>query len=111
MRPLRNSHHDAIEPDSVALDDQLWPVIVALALLASFGSAVVVEFGRFDEARVLFNAWTYLATLGIATLGLMWTATRLDPRRFRRGVLFSALVSLLAKTINIAQRKMQFICA
>ncbi|MHB1037096.1 MAG: prenyltransferase/squalene oxidase repeat-containing protein [Pirellulales bacterium] len=75
-------------------DDQLWPINCAILLLAGFAGALVVATSQFDDARLLYNAWARLATIG-AIVGLMFWGTFRLRGKVRRRLQLSALVSLL----------------
>ncbi|HEV3136814.1 MAG TPA: hypothetical protein VGZ26_02900 [Pirellulales bacterium] len=79
----------------VTFDDRLWPVNVAIAILASFAAAPLVATGRFDDPRPLANGWTHLGLLAVGALFLMWCASLIGRRRVRRRLELATLVSLI----------------
>jgi len=53
-------------------DEQLWPINVALVVLAGFVGGCIVALSSFEDARPLYNGWARLATLGLSVGLLMW---------------------------------------
>ncbi len=88
-------------PRVVTFDDQLWPVNVALAILAGFTAGALIAIGRFDDPRPLANVWTHLGLLAVATLLVMWCASKINRRRVRRGLQLAMLVSLVLHLLFI----------
>jgi hypothetical protein len=80
---------------SGAIDDQMWPINVALLLLAAFVEGVIIARLDFVDPRPLYNAWTWTATL-LASVGIgVWLVQRLDNRHVRRSVQLATVLSLL----------------
>lgn len=83
------------------IDDQLWPVNVALLLLAAFVEGVVIARLDFADPRPLYNAWTWTATL-LFSVGIgVWLVQRLDNRHIRRSVQLATVLSLLFHAILV----------
>ncbi|RIK78537.1 MAG: hypothetical protein DCC68_15175 [Planctomycetota bacterium] len=81
------------------VDEQLWPVNVALLLLAAFVEGVVIARLEFVDPRPLYNAWTWTATL-LFSVGIgVWLVQRLDNRHVRRSVQLATVLSLLFHAI------------
>src|SRR5262245_1018687 len=85
-----------IEPaHAITFDDQLWPINVALLVLAGFVAGCIIALSSFDDPRLLYNGWARLASLAVTVGLLMWAATRLNSRRIRRGLQLATVLSLL----------------
>jgi len=80
------------------LDDQIWPVNLAIVILAGFVTGLVLATSSFQEPRVLHNAFFRLGTIGFTLLvwfaGIRWLRGRKMRRRLKICVLFSLLVHL-----------------
>jgi hypothetical protein len=84
-----------------AIDDQLWPINVALLLLAAFVEGVIIARLDFVDPRPLYNAWTWTATL-LATVGIgVWLVQRLDNHHVRRSVQLATVLSLLFHAVLV----------
>lgn len=77
------------------VDEQLWPVNVALLLLAAFVEGVIIARLDFVDPRPLYNAWTWTATLLFSVGVGVWLVQRLDNRHVRRSVQLATVLSLL----------------
>ena len=88
-------------PRVVTFDDQVWPVNVAIAILASFAAGAMIARGRFDDPRPLTNGWTHLSLLVLFALLLMWCVSKINRRRIRRGLQLATLVSLILHLLFI----------
>lgn len=79
---------------SQAIDDQLWPVILALCVLGGFVMGSVIAYLRFDDPRWYANAVTWLIAtlllLGGAAVGLAY----IDNRTFRRSMQLAIVLCL-----------------
>ncbi|REK15837.1 MAG: hypothetical protein DWQ37_08450 [Planctomycetota bacterium] len=78
---------------SQAFDDRLWPVVVALLVLAGFGGAGIIAVANFEDPRWWANGWTYLGSLAIVTLLLVGALSRV--KRVQRGLQLAAVLSLI----------------
>ncbi len=93
------------------IDEQLWPVNVALLLLAAFVEGVIIARLDFGDPRLLFNAWTWTATL-LLSVGLgVWLVQRLDNRQVRRSVQLATVLSLLFHAILVVVINKDFLLA
>src|SRR5262245_64002024 len=89
-----------IEPAQIiTFDDQLWPINVALLVLAGFVAGCIIALSSFEDPRLLYNGWARLASLAVSVGLLMWGASRLNSRRVRRGLQLATVLSLLAHMI------------
>ena len=75
-------------------DDQIWPINVAILILAGFIAGLIVTYSRFDEPRLLLNTWFLLFTLAL-TAGLAFWAVIRFQGNVRHRVLFCTVISLL----------------
>jgi len=78
-------------------DDQIWPINVAILILAGFMAGIVLGTSDFEDPRILFNAWTRLAAVGAVTGILFWLVFWLEGRMLRRlrlCIVISLLVNL-----------------
>jgi len=87
---------------AVPFEDRAWPVNLALLVLAGLSAWVIWQRGDFEDPRWWANGRSWLAAVGIATLVLMGLATRVRARRFRRGLLLAALISMIYHVALIA---------
>ncbi|MFW6125195.1 MAG: hypothetical protein ACOC46_03520, partial [Pirellulales bacterium] len=79
------------------IDEQQWPINVALTLLAAFVVGVVAAVSDFDDPRLLYNGWARLIGVGLTMGALLAAMTWLRQRLLRRiqlGVLLSLLFHL-----------------
>jgi hypothetical protein len=88
-------------PRVVTFDDQLWPVNVAIAILASFAAGALIATGRFDDPRPLKNVWTHMGLLVVGTMLAMWCASKINRQLVRRGLQLATLVSLILHLLFI----------
>jgi len=75
-------------------DDQLWPVNVAILLLAAFAAGIVVTTSDFRDPRVLYNGWVRLGSVALMVGILVWAVVWLQDK-MRRRVQFCLVLSLL----------------
>jgi len=75
-------------------DDQIWPINVAILILAGFVAGSIVTYSRFDEPRLLLNTWFLLFTLALTTGLAFWAVIRFQGK-VRHRVLFCTIISLL----------------
>lgn len=84
-------------------DEQLWPVNVALLILAGFVAGAIIAKSAFvDEPRLLYNGWMRLGSLAVTAGVLMWVASRITSHRFQRALQLAALVSIILHVLLIA---------
>lgn len=81
------------------LDEQLWPVIVALVVLGGFTVGALVAYLRFDDPRWYANAVTWLVVAALAYGGAAVALTLVDNRVFRRSMQLAILLGLLLHAI------------
>jgi len=75
-------------------DDQLWPINVAILILAGFVAGVVIATSDFNDPRILYNGWARLASVGLMVVLLFWGVMMLQGRMMRR-LQLCILISLL----------------
>jgi hypothetical protein len=83
----------AVRPIAVSFDERLWPVAAALLALAGLGAAAIAALADFHDPRWWNNGWTWLGSLAVVTLLLIWGVSRLD--RSQRGLQLAAVLSLI----------------
>ena len=101
---MKMTHREQLEsepPRVVAFDDQLWPIVVAILILASFGAGAILTRSQFNDPRPLFNCGTQLGVLAAVTVLLMWVASQLDIRRVRRGLQLAVLMSFILHLLMV----------
>ncbi|MGC4006745.1 MAG: hypothetical protein QM811_27920 [Pirellulales bacterium] len=92
------AHNNA--PRRHDLDEQLWPVNIALVLLCGFIGGLIAAHSEFDFERVPWyeNGWTRLATLFVSVGAFIALSVGLGGHRGRR-FQFAALISLLLHSV------------
>lgn len=92
-------------------DEKLWPVNVALLLLAAFVEGVIIARLDFFDPRPLYNAWTWTGTL-LLSIGMgVWLVQRLDNRHVRRSVQLATVLSLLFHAVLVVLINKDFLFA
>ncbi len=94
------------------VDDQLWPLVVAMVVLGGFLSGSVLAYLRLDDSRWYANAWTWLIAIPvvIATglIWLAWTGNRLLRRTMQlavvSGVTIHVILFILAIETDVFHR-------
>ena len=86
-------------PQYQPLDEQLWPVIVALVVLGGFTMGSLLAYLRFDDPRWYANAVTWLVVAAVAYGGAAVVLTLVDNRVFRRSMQLAILLGLLLHAI------------
>lgn len=93
MPPLAPKRVTIDRPAS--LDEQVWPVNVAILVLAAFVQGIIIARLRFDDPDVWHNGWTWTATLA-ATIGLgLWGITKIKAPSSQRRVQLATALSLI----------------
>ena len=81
------------------VDDQLWPLVVALVVLGGFLAGTVLAYLKLDDARWYSNAWTWLITvalvIALALVTLARTGNRLLRRSMQLAIVLCAIVHLV----------------
>jgi len=80
---------------AVAFEDQLWPVMVSLIVLGGYLAGIILAVFSLSDPRILHNAITWLILLPLAIGGSMFAVSRISSRKIRRGILLSAVLSLM----------------
>ena len=79
----------------VDFDDRLWPINLALLVLAGFIAGVIVAKSDFQTPFILSNGYLHLGALAAIVGVLLWGVARFGARMQRRlqlGVFVSLLV-------------------
>jgi len=95
MAKIRRIIRKLKPPQFRPLDEQLWPVIVALVLLGGFTMGALLAYLRFDDPRWYANALTWLVVATLLTAGAAAALTLVDNRNFRRSMQLAILLGLL----------------
>ncbi len=74
-------------------DEALWPIHLAVLILAGFVAAVIVAVGNFDEQRILYNGWTWLGGVGLTIVAAFCGIMFLQGKMLHR-LQFCIIVSL-----------------
>lgn len=82
-------------------DEELWPVNVALVVLAGFVAGAIIAVSRFDDPRFFHNGWFRITSLALTTGALIWAASKLPTRSFRRTMQFATVLAILAHLVLI----------
>ncbi|MCL4202170.1 MAG: hypothetical protein KJ000_06730 [Pirellulaceae bacterium] len=86
-------------PVGHAFDDQLWPVILALCVLAGFAMGTILAYLRFDDPRWYANAALWLAVTLLATAGSAAALWKMDNRKFRRSMQLAIVLGLFLHAV------------
>ena len=81
-----------IEP---TFDELLWPVYGALVVLGCYLLGIVLAVCKFNDANPLRNAFTWLIAIPVVMIGAALLVQRIESQVVRRGVILSALLSLI----------------
>jgi hypothetical protein len=91
------------EPSSRdSIEEKLWPVYIALAILAGFVAGGIIAVSSFEEPRVLYNGWFRLAALVMAVGASMLVIAAIPSRRVRRTVELAAVLSVFLHLVAMA---------
>jgi hypothetical protein len=99
MAKIRRIIRKLKPPRYQPLDEQLWPVIVALAMLGGFTMGTLAVYLRFDDPRWYANAITWLVVAALLYGGAAVTLTLVDNRAFRRSMQLAILLGLLVHAV------------
>lgn len=80
------------------IDDQLWPLAVAMVVLGGFLVGSVLAFLRLDDARWYANAWTWLIAIPLliaASLAVLaWTGNRMLRRTMQLSIVLGVIIHI-----------------
>ncbi len=107
-RVIRKVHVQRKRP----LDDQLWPLVVALFLFGGFLAGTVLAYLHLDDPRWYANAWTWLIAIPlvivIALAALAYTGNRFLRRTMQLAIILCAIfhiaLFIVAVETNIFSR-------
>ena len=86
-------------PQHQPLDEQLWPVIVALVVLGGFTMGSLLAYLRYDDPRWYANSLTWLVVAALLFGGAAVALTLVDNRTFRRSMQLAILLGLLLHAV------------
>ena len=95
MAKFRRTLRKVISERPVPIDEQLWVIYVALAVLCAFVAGSIAAYLPFDEPIWYRNATTWLLAVPIVFGLLLLLLRNLNPRTVRRTVQLVAILSLL----------------
>ncbi|MFM9117494.1 MAG: hypothetical protein ACKOU6_15165, partial [Planctomycetota bacterium] len=84
-----------------SFDERLWPVNIALLVLASFLVGMSLAYLRFDDPRWYANAWTSVIGVPLLVLSLMIALRFIQGRTLRRAAQLAAVVSAIIHCLFI----------
>ena len=99
VQKIRKVEHSAISD----FDEQLWPINVAIVILAGFVAGIVIAYSSFDDPHILRNGWTRLAVVGMLVGLLFWGVFWLEGkmlRRLRLCIVLALLTAVLALSVD-----------
>jgi hypothetical protein len=99
MAKIRRTIRKTKQPGEAAFDEQFWPVMLALFVLAGFLVGTVLAYLHFDTRPWYSNAWTWLFVIPIVVCALIWLLRKVESRAVRRGVQFSAVLCVIVHLI------------
>jgi len=113
MPKPRRVVHQIERKQGASFDDQMWPVNLALLILAGFTAGIILVKSNFSDHRIFYNGWVMLVGLGVSTTGLLCLAYFLNnhwlARRLQLAVLVSVMIHLaLALYMNEAYMEHNF---
>jgi hypothetical protein len=81
------------------IDDQLWPLAVAMMVLGGFLAGSVLGYLRLDDPRWFANAWTWLIAIPLiiaaALVALAWTGNRLLRRTMQLSIVLGVIIHIV----------------
>lgn len=99
MAKIRRIIRKLPAPEQKAFDEQLWPVNVALLVLASFLVGMTLAYRRFDDPVWYANAATWLVGIAVFTAFTMLALRFVKSRTLNRVVQLATILSILAHVI------------
>jgi hypothetical protein len=96
MAKIRRILRKVDPPHDAALDEQLWPVNVALVLLGAFSLGATLAYLRFNDPRWWANAWTYVVLTPLVVGGAMLAFRVVSNKLFRRSMQLAVVASAIA---------------
>ncbi|MHB0955099.1 MAG: prenyltransferase/squalene oxidase repeat-containing protein [Pirellulaceae bacterium] len=100
-RIIRKTHPARVR----RVDDQLWPLVVAMVVLGGFLSGSVLAYLRLDDARWYANAWTWLIAIPLVIaaglIAVAWTGSRLLHRTMQLAVVLGITVHVVLLVLAI----------
>lgn len=99
MAKIRRIIRKLKPPRYQPLDEQLWPVIVALAVLGGFTLGSLATYLHFDDPRWYANAITWIVAAALLFGGAAVAVTLIDNRTFRHRMQLAILLGLLVHAV------------
>jgi hypothetical protein len=97
MAPASESDRSARIAKPVDFDERLWPIDLAVVILAGSVAGIVAAVSSFDDPRLLYNGWARLgavaAAVSLLLLGVRWLRAKMAPR-FQLCLAVSLLIHL-----------------
>lgn len=95
MAEIRRVVRKLETPHDAAIDEQLWPVNVALVVLGGFSLGVTLAYLRFDAPSWWSNAWTYVLLIPLIVGGAMAALAYINNKLFRRSMQLALIASAI----------------
>lgn len=99
MAKIRRIIRKLKPPRYQPLDEQLWPVIVALVVLGGFTLGALANYLSFDDPRWYANAITWIVVAALGFGGAAVAVTLIDNRTFRHRMQLAVLLGLLVHAV------------
>ena len=99
MAKIRRVIRKTKPPTEAGFDEQFWPVMLALFVLAGFLAGTVLAYLPFEEVPWYANAWTWLFVIPVTVCALIWVLRKVEHRAVRRGVQFSAVLCIIVHLV------------
>src|SRR5687767_2127655 len=95
MAKIRRIIRKLDTPHNAALDEQAWPVNVALVVLGGFSIGASLAYLRFDDPRPWANAATYLLLVPLIVGGAIVAFRYISSKIFRRSMQLALVASAI----------------
>jgi hypothetical protein len=86
-------------PVKTGFDEQFWPVLVSLFVLAGFLVGTDLAYLKWDATRWYARATTWLIVIPLATGLTIWLLSRVTSRSIRRGIQLSVVLCLIVHLV------------
>lgn len=94
MARIRRTIHKTTPAQTRLLDDQFWPLVVAMGVLGGFLAGSVLAYLDLSDSRWYANAWTWLIAIPIVIAAALIVLARTGNRALRRTMQLSAILGI-----------------